>query len=644
MLIFKKGLSVVLAFVIMMFALSPGMIDASAVKYILSPDDLHPDQYTGSDALAAALQLVFKGDIDLYKDSSYTNEGTYAVGGIIPKSTKFYVKNKTTGEGISGWQCYIYANAVYNKLFKEWVWHGDEEKLDHSKVVVPGGSPNLSYEIMNEKNVRCGAYLRTTCNSNGAYNSNVGHSMIILAYNKDGITYLEGNADGEGLIRVTTRTWKEFNDAQLSGRGRYISHIVQPTEEQYLEDYPQCQHETYKDCGVCVQCGYVYDWKNTEDPYARGIYKLTEKVVPRSEAPYSSAAASKITLAKDQKILTTGQYRNAFDQIWYSAEDATGATFYVNGASLKFVEYPELEVTCTGFSPSNGARLERKPQPVKGIVTSNYPLKSITGYLDGEQYAIWTPGDAVVTKVDLRQTLLNDKLSFSNMTGGKHTVTMVVRSYAHTHDVTVHESEFYVISTDPCVHEYTHAVTSDATCTENGVLTYTCLKCDDQHTFVIAAKGHEYKNGVCIRCSQKPSGSLTGSLAAGGKTGEQVLIILSQDGEEMYRTEATSDRYALTGILPGTYTMMVTKAGCVPVVTELTISDGEAVCDIQICAFGDVNGDYRLNIGDISKLYAHVRGSNKLPEGYAQSCADYNDDGTINIGDTVRLYSSLRQK
>ena len=108
--------------------------------------------------------------------------------------------------------------------------------------------------------------------------------------------------------------------------------------------------------------------------------------------------------------------------------------------------------------------------------------------------------------------------------------------------------------------------------------------------------------------------------------------------------DASSDSYAVTDILPGTYTMRATKTGCVPVSAELTLEDGENLLDIKVCAFGDVNGDHRLNIGDISKLYAHVRGSNKLPEGYAQSCADYNEDGNINIGDTVRLYSSLRQK
>lgn len=643
MRLFKKGLSMVLAFVIMMFALSPAVLQAGAVAYIKSPDAIKGSDYTGSDKLASALDEVFKGSIGLYSDSSCTKDVTLNLGTSMSKSTQFYVKSETTKAVISGWQCYIYANAVYNRLFKEWVKHA--EGFKHSKVVIPGGSDTLTYDMMANAGVRCGAYLRTTNHSSGQYNGNVGHSMIILAYDAETITYLEGNADGAGLIRVTIRTWKEFNDSQLSGRERYISHMVQPTDAYYAAQFPQCRHENYEGCGICRDCGYVYDWQSTKDPWVQGIYRVTETVTPRSGAPYSAAATAKITLEKDQKIRITAQYRNALDQIWYSAEDASGQTFFVNAAYLKFVEHLELDATCTGFSPSNGAKLERKSHPVKGIVSSNYPLKSITGYLDGEEYSKWEAVNEHTTTVDLRQTTINQDLSFGSLAGGRHTVKLVVRTYAYSHDVTVHESEFYVISSDPCAHSYTHEVTKVATCTENGILTNTCQKCDESYTQVITAQGHEYKNGVCSRCFQKqPASVLKGTVSAGGQAGEQILITLSQGGKELHRVDATSGSYTVTGIEPGTYTVTITKNGCVPVTVELTVADGENVCDLKVCAFGDVNGDQRLNIGDISKLYAHVRGSNKLPEGYAQSCADYNADGNINIGDTVRLYSSLRQK
>jgi hypothetical protein len=119
--------------------------------------------------------------------------------------------------------------------------------------------------------------------------------MIILAYDLETITYLEGNGDGNGLIRVAIRTWSDFNLRQLSGRGRYIAHMVQPTEEFYQSQYPSCPHEVYEGNGVCTTCGTVYDWEATLDPWAKGIYRLTENVTPRVDAPYHAAAAAELS-------------------------------------------------------------------------------------------------------------------------------------------------------------------------------------------------------------------------------------------------------------------------------------------------------------------------------------------------------------
>lgn len=638
----KRIVGFVLAVVLTLTALSPGLQRVEAVDYVLEPQGLRGADYTGSANLAALLDVVFAGDIDVYSDNRYTKEVPMPLGTYMSNSTQYYVKSQTTGNPVSGWQCYIYANAVYNKLFREWVGHAD--RFAHSKVVIPGGSKALSYELMSGARVRCGAYLRTTGNSDGSYSSNVGHSMIILAYDQDTITYLEGNGDGNGLVRVTIRDWDDFNKRQLSGRGRYIAHMVQPTDEFYQAQFPVCAHETFKDGGICSSCGYTFDWECTLDPWGKGIYRLTEDVTPRAQAPYSTAVSAGMTLGKDQKILTTGKYRNAFDQVWYSAMDAEGNAFYVNGAFLKFVEYPEFQATCTGFSPANGAELEQKSYPVKGVITANFPLRSISGYLDGELYASWAAEDEHTTQVDLRQTDINHKLSFSKLEGGKHTVKLVARSFVHGHAVTVHESEFFILSPQPCNHNHAGVVTRDATCTEDGVVTYTCSKCGDAYTRVIVAHGHEYQGGVCIYCGeQPPMSNLTGSVLSGGQSIAPVMITLNRDGEDAYKATASDGVYAISDIMPGEYTATVTKTDCVPLVTLLTLESGDTVFDAKVCVLGDVNGDRNLNIGDISKLYAHVRKANLLLDDYALLCADYNEDGTINIGDVVRLYGSFRK-
>ena len=59
-----------------------------------------------------------------------------------------------------------------------------------------------------------------------------------------------------------------------------------------------------------------------------------------------------------------------------------------------------------------------------------------------------------------------------------------------------------------CVHEYDNGiVTSEPTCTDTGVKTYTCKKCKQEKTEPIPALGHDYdSNDVCKRCgNKKPS-------------------------------------------------------------------------------------------------------------------------------------------
>ena len=50
-----------------------------------------------------------------------------------------------------------------------------------------------------------------------------------------------------------------------------------------------------------------------------------------------------------------------------------------------------------------------------------------------------------------------------------------------------------------CRHSYT-SVTTDATCTAEGNILYTCSECGDSHTEIIPSKGHSYIEGVCDAC------------------------------------------------------------------------------------------------------------------------------------------------
>ncbi len=223
--------------------LGAASVTTSAASFITNESAANGGIYTYSSELAAALDEVFAGDIDLYRNANCTNEryaplgSSYMTGGNM-----YWVMNEETGMSISGWQCYIYANAVYNKLFGEWIRHGDEEYA-HSEIVLSGGQREVSFSMFVEAGVRCGAYMRTTANASGSYNSSAAHSLIILSYTPKFITYLDGNSDGDGLVRINTRTWADFNATNLRGNGRYVAHIIQPTAEYYDALYPVAKED-----------------------------------------------------------------------------------------------------------------------------------------------------------------------------------------------------------------------------------------------------------------------------------------------------------------------------------------------------------------------------------------------------------------
>ncbi|MBO7658049.1 MAG: hypothetical protein J6T65_01915 [Clostridia bacterium] len=228
-----KGVAVlfVLAF-LFVFTLFSLVGSVAKVVFISSPNDLCAGLYTSSPLLADKLTAVFNGDIDLYDGDT---EVYLPIGCTMDNHKCYSVVSKTGSGRLYGYQCYIYANAVYNYLFKEYAGHGTN--LDHSVNVLSRAGGTASYEQFKNAGVMCGAYLRTTANSDGSYNGSNGHSLIVLSYNENEITYIEGNGEGVGLVRGAILSWSDFNARQLSGRGRVICHVTQPTASYYQNLY-----------------------------------------------------------------------------------------------------------------------------------------------------------------------------------------------------------------------------------------------------------------------------------------------------------------------------------------------------------------------------------------------------------------------
>ena len=159
---------------------------------------------------------VANGGVKLFSNDN----GTFAVGTSLNNSKTYYVNGKWSGK-----QCYIYAQAVYYYLTGDYVGHGSVGS--HSKKCI-SNVKTTSYTQFKNAGVKPGAYIRTTANSNGSYNGNKGHSMIVVSYDANSITVLEGNGNGKGLVRLNTVTWAKFNSSYLTSRGYRICHVISP--------------------------------------------------------------------------------------------------------------------------------------------------------------------------------------------------------------------------------------------------------------------------------------------------------------------------------------------------------------------------------------------------------------------------------
>lgn len=217
----KKIISTLCVFsmVFMLFAecFPPSAMEVQAATYITNPSDVRGSDF--SSTYAEKLDNIFSGRASLFSDTS----AGFAVGSSLDNSKDYWV-----ADTIFGRQCYIYAQGVYYYLFGDIPYHGDGigNYWRNSRRVLTNLS-SASYQTFSDAGVGFGAYIRTTPNSDGSYNGNSGHSLVVLSYNSSGITYIEGNANRQGLVQVSINSWSEFNSRQLSSEGRRICHVVQ---------------------------------------------------------------------------------------------------------------------------------------------------------------------------------------------------------------------------------------------------------------------------------------------------------------------------------------------------------------------------------------------------------------------------------
>lgn len=197
-------------------ALAESTEEKKDYRWITDREEVDGSDFTSSVILAAALNDIFDGNANVYYDPEFTRPVNTKLGtSRVPNNgVNKYVGPYGDNDDNVGTSCWIYANGVYFTLFGECTGNGTagerSEKLDLT------GSENykLTYENFLAWGVRPepGALIRTRC----------GHSLVILDYDAEGVTILDGNGNGKGLVSIRQMAW----DRQPY-RAKYI---IQPTQ------------------------------------------------------------------------------------------------------------------------------------------------------------------------------------------------------------------------------------------------------------------------------------------------------------------------------------------------------------------------------------------------------------------------------
>ena len=226
---------------------------------------------------------------------------------------------------------------------------------------------------------------------------------------------------------------------------------------------------TYVETGKTHVSGYIKteldDIQSTDVvviTMAKGgvIYALTS-----ANGTSSAPSAVKVTASGDQ---LSGDIADAL--LWNISNNAGTLTIYINGTT-KYLY-------CT--NDNNGVRVGTTSSGGKTFTIDKGYLMN-TGTTDPRYIGVYN-------SQDWRCYKLNNGAIQSNISG------QTLAFYVYTDKEVTTEVSYYTttLATSECEHNYVPEITEGATCTADGIMTYTCSECGNAYTETIDATGHSY--------------------------------------------------------------------------------------------------------------------------------------------------------
>lgn len=136
--------------------------------------------------------------------------------------------------------------------------------------------------------------------------------------------------------------------------------------------------------------------------------------------------------------------------------------------------------------------------------------------------------------------------------------------------------------------------------------------------------------------------NITGTITSFGDASGEVTIKLLQGDTEITTTTTTTGNYTMNSISPGTYSMVISKLNHATRTYEINVGGEDVVQDGKIHLLGDINGDGRINVVDVTKANAHAK-KTVLMEGYDLVCADINKDNRVNVVDVTKMNAHAKK-
>lgn len=136
---------------------------------------------------------------------------------------------------------------------------------------------------------------------------------------------------------------------------------------------------------------------------------------------------------------------------------------------------------------------------------------------------------------------------------------------------------------------------------------------------------------------------ISGTVKSFGDADAPVYLSLG-NGSAFYEQTVTGNQasYCLTGISSGDYTLRVQKAGHVTRTYEIPIESADSTLDLEIYLKGDVASNGMINAADVALTFAHARGSVLIEDSYKLACADFTGDGRINMADVSSIFAVVK--